>query len=244
MQSQHHDSRHQDGFSLLHSTDGNSIRRHTELWKSRLPLAIVPVLKRSCGLIVWEGTRSTEQSSCWEVRIWHGFHLLRMGANNCASQGPQACAQSGSQQSPRTPKVCCLWIVMFVMLQLLDALACDGSCDWSWPHNPGQAEEDDVSRLTMWEHDVEAMKEDSCEPPWWQSWVEGSKPWVVFNWVVAAKALCESRKQRRDKSEENKKLLPGKPRSQFFFVALWPHWSGSRLMKKTYHFCGIQFNAV
>lgn len=52
-----------------------------------------------------------------------------MGANNCASQGPQACAQGGSQQSPRTPK----------------------------------AEEDDVSRLTMWEHDVEAMKEEAAK---------------------------------------------------------------------------------
>lgn len=50
-----------------------------------------------------------------------------MGAN-CASNG-QACAQGGSQQSPRTPK----------------------------------GEEDDVSRLTMWEQDVEAVKEEAAK---------------------------------------------------------------------------------
>ena len=65
-----------------------------------------------------------------------------MGAN-CATHVPQACAQHGdSQRSPRTPKAPLQNLLQICLVR-----------------HP-QAEEEDVSRLTMWQHDVEALKED------------------------------------------------------------------------------------
>ena len=140
-----------------------------------------------------------------------------MGANNCASQGPQACAQGGSQQSPRTPKVYSLWLVMLVSLWCYSSWIL--SVWWQSPlHNPGQAEEDDVSRLTMWEHDVEAMKEDSSDPPWWL-FSEGHQ---ALSWEQLSVNPGSSEETR---AKRTRSCCPASPRSQFFFViTLPPHW--------------------
>lgn len=78
-----------------------------------------------------------------------------MGAN-CATHVPQACAQSANQKSPRTPKANTFGVFFFCTVKTPKVAACSsGLC---------KAEDDDVSRLTMWEHDVEAVKEDVGAP--------------------------------------------------------------------------------
>ena len=182
-------------FSLGRQKETASEDICTELWKSCLPLAIVPVSNAAAASFIGK-VQSTEQSSCWEVRLWLMDSIcwgwVPTIVHLRAHKPVHRAVASSHPERPRFT-ACDLWCLWACDATAPGSLTCDGSHRYTTLVRPRRMMYPDSRCGSMmwklWKRTAVIHHDDSS--------VKGTKPWVENSslWIQEAAKRQERREQ-------------------------------------------------